>query len=226
MKEITIVVPARNEEKRIAACADSLLSSKFISRHAHIIFIIDGTDNTARALRELGGKRKADFEIRTYAHRLGKGGAVEEGFRLAKTEFVGYLDADTSIGIENLEQLLRKLLKEKPAALIAVRKRISGRGPFRFLAARAFNAYANLLFNLGISDTQCGCKFFKKKAIAPLLPLRTKGFAFDVELLWKLRNSGARINQSLLETEEKQGGTFGPLDAPGMFIDLFSLRLK
>ena len=224
MKEITIVVPARNEEKRIAACADSLPSSKFISQHANLIFVIDGTDNTAKILEELKKRKEASFEIHSYDSRLGKGGAVEEGFRLAKTGFVGYLDADTSIGVGKLEQLLRKLLEEKPAALIAVRKRIRGRGALRSLAARAFNAYANLLFNLGISDTQCGCKFFERKAIVPLLPLCTKGFAFDVELLWRLKKSGAPIRQFPLETEEKQGGTFGPLDAPRMFWDLLLTR--
>lgn len=50
------------------------------------------------------------------------------------------------------------------------------------------------MFGLPFYDTQCGAKIFRKEAIDAVLPeIRSKGFEFDVELLWRLKRKGYSI---------------------------------
>ncbi len=58
----------------------------------------------------------------------------------------------------------------------------------RQMESRAFNLIIRVLFGLSYHDTQCGAKVFKKSAIDAVLPLMiSRGFEFDVELLWRLQ---------------------------------------
>ncbi len=53
-----------------------------------------------------------------------------------------------------------------------------------------------LLFGLTFNDTQCGAKVFKKSAVDAVLPLLvSRGFEFDVELIWRLVKAGYRIEE-------------------------------
>jgi hypothetical protein len=46
----------------------------------------------------------------------------------------------------------------------------------------------------GVSDTQCGFKFFDRRAVSrALAQCRTSGFAFDVELLRRIQADGGSI---------------------------------
>jgi len=62
------------------------------------------------------------------------------------------------------------------------------------VASRIFNFMVRTLFKVKIRDTQCGAKVVTKEAMQAVFPhLGLTRWAFDVDLLFKLRRAGFRI---------------------------------
>ncbi|MBD3397507.1 glycosyltransferase, partial [Candidatus Micrarchaeota archaeon] len=164
MKDVTLIIPAYNEEKRIESAASALFSSPYLKEKCNFLFIVDGEDKTGEILENLDLKG-ADAEIKKYSVRLGKGGAVGEGIKAAKTEYAGFIDVDEHIPAETVEKMVGLLLGEKLDCVICSRKGANRREIFRGFASRAFNLIVNLLFGIGLRDTQCGCKLFRRDLV-------------------------------------------------------------
>ena len=66
--------------------------------------------------------------------------------------------------------------------------------PHRRLLSRLFNLLVRIAGVDGIRDTQCGFKLFRAPVAKALFPrLRTRRFAFDVELIALARDLGYRV---------------------------------
>jgi glycosyltransferase involved in cell wall biosynthesis len=78
--QLSIVIPAYNEENRIR---------NVVSRYCNfypdseLIVVCDGTDNTARIVKELSIKCPK-IKLMEFSIRLGKGKGIIEGFKAAK----------------------------------------------------------------------------------------------------------------------------------------------
>lgn len=128
--------------------------------------------------------------------RVGKGGALMIGFREARGDLVGFVDADGSTPPEAFDDLVRGI--GDAGAIIANRwhpeSRISPQPWSRRLASRVFNGVVRLLFKVRITDTQCGAKLMTRRAMEDVLRhLGITQWAFDVDLLFQLRRHGHRI---------------------------------
>lgn len=106
--------------------------------------------------------------------------------------------------------------------------RITRHQPFKREAiSRAFNLMVNLMFNLGIRDTQCGAKAFKKKAVDLVLPkIRSNGFEFDVELMWRIKKHGFSVIEVPIEWRHSEYSRFSLKHAPRMFANLMRIRCE
>ncbi|MDD5419539.1 MAG: glycosyltransferase family 2 protein [Methanomicrobiaceae archaeon] len=222
--ECTLVIPAYNEEKRIAS-----LLSDISSFEGEIIFVCDGTDATP-ALIEAYKAAHPTLRIRclTFNTRLGKGGGVIAGIKAASTPYVGYMDADGSAGISQMRVLFDRLASADGAigsrwiagAVITVKQ-----GPLRRMESRLFNLMVRLLFGLRYRDTQCGAKAFRKSALDAVMPdLRSNGFEFDVELLWHLQRRGFSVEEVAIAWENRDESKVAFSDAVRMLSGLVAVR--
>lgn len=226
--KLSLVIPAYNEEKRISRVIDSY--STFLDKKYdyELLIVCDGTDNTAGIVR---GIMADDSHIRLleFPTRQGKGGAILAGFRDAGGELVGFVDSDESVSSCEFEKLIISLNGADCA--IASRRvegaRISASQPWkRRISSKVFNILVNLMFNLGIKDTQCGAKVFKKSVVETLLPaMRTNGFEFDVELLWRIKKEGFRVKEVPVEWKHEGGSTFSLKYSGTMFLNLLKIRI-
>ena len=220
----SIVIPAFNEEHRITPFFHA------IDRFAgEIIVVCDGTDATADIVDSIAARRQ-DLTIRClrFDHRLGKGGGVLAGLRAAGSPCVGYFDADGSTGIDEIRRLFLSLSNADgaigsrwiPGANLRVRQSL-----LRQLESRAFNLLIRILFGLKFHDTQCGAKVFKKSAIDAILPMmKSRGFEFDVELLWRLRRAGYRVLEVPIEWQNKGDSHVRKTDMIRMLAGLVTVR--
>ena len=55
--------------------------------------------------------------------------------------------------------------------------------------------------------------------------LKTRGFEFDVELLWRLKKKGYKIIEYPITWMHSGGSTFSLLNAPKMFLSLIKVRI-
>jgi dolichol-phosphate mannosyltransferase len=220
----SLVIPAYNEENRI-----QLLFDEITGFDGELIVVCDGTDRTADCVRRIAARRQ-DLLINCleYDHRLGKGGGVIEGLKAARAPLVGYFDADGSTSISEMQRLFSHLSSSDgaigsrwvPGSTLRVRQ-----GFLRRMESRAFNLLIRILFNLTYNDTQCGAKVFKKPAIDTVLPQMTsRGFEFDVELLWRLQQSGYNVAEVPIVWQNKGDSRVQKRDMIRMLMGLFAIR--
>jgi dolichol-phosphate mannosyltransferase len=221
----SLVIPAYNEEKRIRPLFDAI--DRF---EGELIVICDGTDRTAQVVEEIT-RIRTDLAIRclTFNHRLGKGGGVIAGLSTARAPRVGFFDADGSTTISEMMRLFSCLADNDGAigsrwvagSTLTVRQ-----GILRQFESRSFNLLIRCLFGLDFHDTQCGAKVFRKTAIDRVLPaMVSRGFEFDVELLWRLRREGSRVVEVPIEWQNKGDSRVRKRDMVRMVAGLFRVRL-
>lgn len=106
LEEITLVVPFRNEEKRIKPLLDSILNSEELP--AAILFVDDNsTDNTVGLIRSY---LKKDLSRILKSEEHGKKAAIRKGINHAGTPFILTMDADVRFlpdyfsGLKQLKQ--------------------------------------------------------------------------------------------------------------------------
>src|SRR5208337_680070 len=181
----SLVIPAYNEEHRIVHLFDTITGFG-----GELIVVCDGTDRTADVVEGIAAERP-DLVIRClrFDYRLGKGGGVIAGLRAAQAPLVGFFDADGSTSIGEIQRLLSASAAADGAigsrwmdgSKLTVRQSL-----LRRLESRGFNLLIRVLFGLSYNDTQCGAKVFKRAAVDAILPaMVSRGFEFDVELLWR-----------------------------------------
>jgi chlorobactene glucosyltransferase len=112
---ISVLVPARNEEKRIRPCLGTLADSNY--PHLEILVLDDhSSDGTADLVRK---RAQGDSRIRLLTGQelppgwTGKAWACHQLARAAKGEFLVFVDADTRFSIITLSQAVSLALNEK-----------------------------------------------------------------------------------------------------------------
>ncbi|WOX55759.1 glycosyltransferase family 2 protein [Methanoculleus palmolei] len=222
--DCTLVIPSYNEERRIRS-----LLTDISGFPGDLIFVCDGTDTTSAIIDAFAADHPSlSIRCLTFPARLGKGGGVLAGMKAAATRYVGYMDADGSTSLREMERLFDRLATADgvigsrwvPGSVLPVRQ-----GFRRRAESRLFNLLVRLLFGLDYRDTQCGAKVFRKKALGEVLPsIRSTGFEFDVELLWQLRRRGCRVVEVPITWENRDESKVNASDAKEMLLGMIRLR--
>lgn len=239
MRRLYLVVPAYNEEKRIGRALDdyaaTLINDSAI--RAHIIVVSDSNDGTDRIVEDFSG-RYGQITLIKNRKREGKGGSLLKGFAYAcrkagKYDIIGFVDADDAVRGSEVKRLFRFSQQDDVDGIIGSRymplSRLSGSLELsRKIASRFYNLFVKLLFRLEYTDTQCSAKFFKRYALERVLPrIVLKDLTFDVNLLYALKEDGARIVEVPIIYHHVKYGTKVILSTQifKMFISTITYRL-
>lgn len=199
--DITLILPAYNEVKRIAqtiAEVQAYLQEGQLSYE--IIVVADGNDGT----RELASQMaESDTTLRVIGNmeRRGKGYSIRQAVKLAQGSIIGYVDADNKTPIKELDKI-RPWFKECYQVVFGSRglreSHIYQAQPlYRRIGSKGFRYFMQAVVGLpGIVDTQCGFKFFEKQVALDLFNRQTiDGYMFDVEILYLARKLGYRLKE-------------------------------
>ena len=198
---LSIVIPAHNEEKRIGPMLEAYLPF-FYARYGNnveFIIVVNGSSDKTDEVVEGYRLQFPIVKVMVEPERIGKGGAVMLGFRQARGDFIGFVDADGATPPEAFQALMDHM--GDTGGVIASRwakgSQVSPPQPLdRRVASRVFNFLARLLFGLKLTDTQCGAKLMRCEAVEAILPrLGITQWAFDVDLLFQLRRAGYSIKE-------------------------------
>ncbi|MBI2015142.1 MAG: glycosyltransferase, partial [Candidatus Rokubacteria bacterium] len=156
------------------------------------------------------------------SRNAGKGAAVRAGMLAARGDFRLFADADGATPIAELKRLEPALAA---GADVAIGSRVLAdpavsvsAQPHRVAAGRVFNWLVARLGLRGVADSQCGFKAFGARAAEDLFGrLRTTGFGFDAELLFRARAAGYRIAEVPVNWADQAGSKVGVVrHGPGM----------
>jgi len=219
---MSIIIPAHNEEKNIEKTVTEIADN---FRDANVIVVCNGcTDRTYEAARKI---RRPNIKVVNFLKRIGKGGAIIEGFKLATGDIVGFVDADGSFSIGDIKKIVGGVKNKKYDAVIASKWKgkdffevQSGFG--RKIGSRGWNLLTSVLIGVDFEDTQAGLKFFNRKVVDEVMRegFVCRGFDFDVELLYKIKRGGFKIGEVYVPIEDGGKSTFDVKSYPKMFLNL------
>jgi dolichyl-phosphate beta-glucosyltransferase len=199
--ELSIVIPAYNEEKRLPRALAQLrdyFASQSPSSVVEIIVVDDGsTDGTTRVVDEWKTQIPCLRLVRN-GENHGKGYSVRHGMLEARGRVALFTDADLSSPIEESQKLLAAIAAGNDVAigsraldrsLIVVHQ-----SPWREVAGIIFNGFVRLFTGLPFHDTQCGFKAFVREPLRIVFEQqRIEGFGFDPEILFLAKRYALRV---------------------------------
>jgi len=186
--ELTIGIPAYNEEKNISAIIKKL---KKITDN--IIVCDDGSnDSTGKIAREMGAL------VVTHEKNLGYGAAIRSIFlkaREQKSESLITLDSDGQHRIEDIPTVLEPI-KNGQADLVIGSRFLDNDGKnvpaYRKIGIKMLTKLANTSLNQKITDSQSGFRGYGKRVIEEITPSET-GMGVSNEILIKASKKGFQI---------------------------------
>lgn len=230
---LLLIVPAFNEEERIAPVLREY--ARHFREHFRgafrLLVVLNGcTDNTLEVVQAVEAEFAEVGHI-DFPGRIGKGGALIEGLKRGPDmEWIGYVDADGATAPAAFCALLDHL--DEADCVIGSRwlpesvLHVPQTSQRRFYS-RAFHALVELLFRMGIKDTQCGAKVMRRTAVETIhAALTIADMTFDINLLYSLKRAGYRVLEVPTEWTDKLGSKVSLSKAAlAWFLSVVRLRL-
>ena len=194
--KVVIIIPCYNEAERLDT--NNFIDYLSQNTHLHFIFVDDGsTDNTNLIINQIISRFDSLVSLLINETNKGKAESVRlgviESYKM-NPDYVGFLDADLATPIEEIDNLLKIIKKDKTKEVVfASRIQLIGNGIkrkfFRHFIGRIFATCVSLLLKIQIYDTQCGAKIFSKKICEEIFMEKfISQWLFDVELFARLIN--------------------------------------
>lgn len=228
--DLSVVIPAYNEEPRLGPSLEKALAYLDARGLAREIVVVD--DGSADRTCEVA-QAFSDRGVRALRQEpnQGKGAAVKLGVLASRGRRVLLSDADFSTPIGELPKLEARLGE---AEIVIGSRAVAGaevrvHQPFyRELMGKTFNKMIRLAGVGGLADTQCGFKLFDGDVAREVFAaVTTPGFAFDVEMIWLARRHGYRVAEVGVVWINSPASRVRPLvDPPRMILEILRFRWR
>ncbi len=231
--KISLCIPMYNEEAIVCETVDILQAymKKVFKEDYEILLINDGSSDGTEGLAK--GKEGEGVRLISYTPNRGKGYAVRAGIAEAKGEIVMFTDCDLAYGTEVIEEFYRALESDPTLDVAVGSRKIHPRGYegysfIRKLASKAYRLLLRLFFGLTLSDSQCGCKAFRKRAADAIFPhCRIDRFAFDYEAILVGQRAGASFCEiPVCIVNHRKSSIHLFRDTVRMLKDLFKMKKR
>jgi glycosyltransferase involved in cell wall biosynthesis len=218
-----MVLPACNEEKGIESTIKDL---KRVRGMDEVVVVCNGCTDRTPAIARAAGARVIELPEKDKCR------AVLKGLAAADSDIIGFIDADGAFNSQSIEALLSSMHGKD--AVIA--SKWVGRRFWRVqgslghkLESRVWNFLSKVLLGLDFSDTQAGLKIMRRDVFRKIdRNFTCKGFAFDVELLYKIKKEGGRIKEVYVPvryTAKWKKSSFSINRTPSMFKSILRFWL-
>lgn len=213
--DLSIVIPAYREEKRIGKTLDSLAAFLKTDRTLKdknievIVVSADSSDNTHKVVLD---KKKLfrDLKLVKPGSHVGKGRDVRVGMLQAHGKAIMFMDADLATPLKYIPLFLKEF--QAGSDVVVATRNLHRHHPS--LPRRALSNVGNILYRIlggvWIEDSQCGFKLFSDKATQTCFSKMTiLGWGFDMEVLTIAKVNNFTITPIRVNNwKSVAGGTF------------------
>jgi glycosyltransferase involved in cell wall biosynthesis len=233
---VLLVIPCSHESARIGAFLAELCREMSALSRVAILVVEDGSDaeelsRISSIIEQLRIQYDCLLPLKSLPQNLGKGGAVYAGWsEPGEAEWLAFVDADGACSAAEVARLLK--MPQRDSALFASRIKMLGRRVDRLfkrhLLGRVYATLVSELLNVPVYDSQCGLKMVSRAAYEKISSrLQVKGFAFDVELMIALLDTGCQIQEVPIDWHEVEGGKVSLIrDSWRMARDVWRIRKR
>jgi dolichyl-phosphate beta-glucosyltransferase len=228
--DLTVIVPAFNEEERLPATLQGL--ADYLNRWGidyRVLVIDDGSrDATAQLAANFGSRFTTVSQPNS-----GKGAAVRNGMLRATGRVVAFTDADLPYDLDSLRIAYEMVTARACEVVFGARdlKESTIRAPRRIMRTAAhwiFRSIVQILISRQITDTQCGLKIFSRSAAREIFSRTTiDGFAFDAEVVYLTHRLSLPFRRVPVTLINEYSSTISlSRHALPMLLDVMALRLR
>ncbi len=206
-----IVIPTYNEAENIAALLDAIFALSIANLSVMVVDDAspDGTANIVRSHPQATG-----LYLLERKGKLGIGSAYLAGFAEAlkkKADYVFEMDADFS---HNPKDILRMLAAAQEGADLVIGSRkiaggnIVGWGVLRKFMSTGAMWFSRTLLGIKVKDVTSGFRCFTRRVLEtlPLTEIKSNGYAFQEELLYRTQLAGFTIKEIPVTFHDRKKG--------------------
>lgn len=199
-----LILPTFNEAENLERVVDA--SQAVLQRAApdgfRILVVDDGSPDGTGAIADRLAAAQPEVEVLHRTEREGLGPAYLAGFRHALARGAGFvfeMDSDLSHDPADLARLLAEVREGRADIALGSRYAPGGGvadwGLLRRVVSRSGSLYAQLVLGVPVRDLTGGFKCFRAEALEAIdLPsVRSRGYAFQVELTYRAIRRGLRV---------------------------------
>ena len=221
-KMLSVVMPAYNEGSHIYNNLKevSQIIAGFMKNY-EIVVVNDGSSDNTKA--EIVRCMREDSHIHAVSYKTnkGKGNAIKRGVMKAEGDYIAFLDSDLDLPADQIEKYMDPLVKGEADVVIGSKMHKDSELEYPFIRKFiSFSYYCmlRLLFHLKVKDTQTGLKVFRADALKSIIRLiKTKGFAYDIEILVALNARKYRIMEMPVRLVFRRGQGMGRIKISDIF---------
>ena len=223
--DVSVIVPAYNEEGTIAKVINELLVVKTKIHSLEIIVVDDGsTDATVQRVFEF-----LSIKLIRQSKNMGKGAALRTGFEAARGKVILVQDADMEYSPSDIPNLVKHILSGEADVVYGSRFACKpyGMSYSHFFGNILLSKTASLLYGQKITDLMTGYKAFSRNILRGL-HLTENGFSIETELTSQVLQSGCRYREVPICYSYRSHGVskIGPLDGLKSLIQLIVNAVK
>ena len=216
--ELSVIIPAYNEEEGIRGVVEDMEAVLQDSGHDFEIIAVDdgSTDGTVQALEGL------NVRLIRHSCNRGYGAAIKTGIRHAKHDIIVITDADGTYPSERIPELVRRLVDGGYDMVVGARTGEHVAIPLiRRPAKWAIGWLANVVAGEPIPDVNSGLRVFKRAAVQRFLNILPDGFSFTATLTLGMLTNGYLVGYVLINYHARTGRSkFRPVQDTLNFIQL------
>jgi polyisoprenyl-phosphate glycosyltransferase len=201
--DVTVVLPAYNEEGHVRAEVDRITAALKESPYSFEILVVDdgSTDGTADAVDGLPFVRLLRFPV-----NRGSGTARRIGSMQARGRYVAWTDADMTYPNERIPELVAHLEQGQADQVVGARRTEEGTlKALRVPAKWAIRRLAEYLTQTEIPDLNSGLRVFRKDVARPYLRLLPPGFSCVTTITLSFLANGHVVDYVPIDYHQRAG---------------------
>ena len=177
MNNLTVVIPAYNEEESLRSYMPELLA--FCNQHGFKLIVVnDGSsDSTHEVLAQYSDSEC--FSFLTHKVNRGYGGAIKTGIRNAATQYIITIDADGQHDLNDVLALFCSIQESGADMIVGSRMAHKDASLYRSIGKRLIRGFAKLLMPIHIEDINSGIKIYDTEMAKRYIRLCPDHMAFS-----------------------------------------------
>lgn len=214
--ELSIVLPARDEAAGLSKLLP-ILRERF--PRSEIIVVDDGSSDQTIEICDTYG-----VSVVRHAKPRGNGSAIKSGARVARGEWLMFLDADGQHNPEDIQRML-DARDSGDSMIVGARSFSSQAGIHRALANRFYNWLASWIVDQPVEDLTSGFRVVEASKFRKFLHLLPNGFSYPTTITMSFFRAGYGVRYVPITARRREGRSHIRLTRDGMRFLLIIFRV-